>query len=57
MTVYETLRPAFREPFREPEIDDDDDGFEFEPDEDMAVEAEMRPGKSPFRPDWERARA
>jgi len=56
VTLPKTLQPTFREPIREPEIFEEDTGFEFEPDPDMALEAEMRPGKSPFRPDWERAR-
>lgn len=48
--------PTFREPVREPEIRDAETGFELPPDPDMAVEAESRPGYSPFRPDWERLR-
>ncbi len=56
MILHETLRPAFREPIREPEPDDRETGFEFPPDVDMLLEAETRPGRSPFRPDWERAR-
>lgn len=48
--------PEFVEPDREPEIHDADTGFEFPPDVDMLLEAETRPGRSPFRPDWERAR-
>ena len=49
--------PVFIEPVVIEEIDYDGTGFEFPPDIDMAVEAEMRPGRSPFRPDWELARS
>jgi hypothetical protein len=50
------VRPTFVEPVRAPELDDDATGFEFPPDLDMMLEAETRPGRSPFRPDWERSR-